>query len=392
MSDALHFDEDALLAQARAETGLSDFGDDSFRDPLRRLLAALATEANLNAAGRAAQHGRILGSLKTRLISEDTFRRIPEILEQKLAAPVFILGPTRSGTTRLHRLVSSDPRHHTVLWWENRAPSPYPGTDWRRDDPRIEDAREEVRATLAAVPQLAAVHPWDAEGPDEEIMLMEHAFLSQVPESGVNIPSYRSWLDAADLVESYRYLSRMLRFLQWQKRERGEVGERWMLKTPMHLGYLDDVFEVFPDARVIQTHRDPLTTVPSAASMYSALWELNTDEVDRREVGRQIQGRLAFGMRRCLASRDRLPAERFFDVWYEDVNVNAMEVVEGLYDWLGAPLVPEARSAMQTWLIDNARDKRPPHHYTLDEFGYTREGLEEAFREYRERFILSRDR
>jgi hypothetical protein len=374
------------------ETGLADFGGEAFQAPLARLLDSLQREANLNAAGRAAQLARIVGSLKTRLVAEDSFRRNPEILAQDLAPPVFILGPTRSGTTRLHRLLSSDPQHHAVLWWENRAPAPYPGTDWRHDDPRIADAHEEVRATLEAVPQLAAVHPWDAEGPDEEIMLMEHAFLSQVPESGVNIPSYRSWLDSTNVREAYLYLSRMLLFLQWQKRERGEPGERWMLKTPMHLGYLDDVFAVFPNARIVQTHRDPLTTVPSAASMYSALWELNTDRVDKHEVGRQIQGRLAFGMRRCLASRDRLPPERFFDVWFEDVNHDAMSVIEGLYEWLERPVSPEARGAMETWLVDNARDKRPPHHYALDDFGYTKEALEADFSEYRRRFILSRER
>lgn len=392
MSEAQGFDLDELLDRARRETGLADFGGDDFREPLSRLLASLESEANLNEAGRAAQHARILGSLRTRLVAEDYFRRHPEILDQALLPPVFVLGPTRSGTTRLHRLLSSDPRHFTVLWWENRAPAPYPGSDWHHDDPRIADAREEVRLTLEAVPQLAAVHPWDAEGPDEEILLMEHAFLSQVPETAVNIPSYRDWLDDQDLTGSYHYLARMLRFLQWQKRERGEQAERWMLKTPMHLGYLDAIFEVFPDARIVQTHRDPVVTVTSAASMYSALWELNTDHVDRIEVGRQLVHRLSFGMRRCLEARDRMPPERFFDAWFEDVSVDAIRVIADLYQWLGVELIPAARRAMETWLVENAREKRPPHHYRLDDFGYTREGLEEAFDFYRERFIVSRTR
>jgi len=384
------FDEDALLAEARQRTGLEDFGDERFREPLRRLLHSLDREARLSPTGRAMQRARILGSLVVRLRAEAFLARHPEILDERIAAPIVIVGPTRSGTTRLHRMLAEDARHLAVLWWENRSPIPVPGSDWRRDDPRIRDAREEVRAVLAAAPQLAAIHPWDPDGPDEDALLCEHAFLSYVPESGANVPSYRDWMQQQDLAPAYATLDRMLRILQWQKRERGEPGRRWVLKTPQHLGFLPALCGVFPDARIVQTHRDPLAAVPSAASMYSTLWSLASDEVDRGAVGRQVRDRLALDLAKCIEFRTRQPADRFHDVWFDDMQRDAVAAVERIYAWLGTPFHAGTRKGLEAWLALNAREKRPPHRYALEDFGLEQGDLERRFAEYRERFIHSR--
>jgi len=385
------FDEASILTEARAVSGLQDFGDESFREPLRVLLHSLDTEANLSAAGRTAQRTRILDSLVVRLRAEDHIHRHPEILDEKIEAPVVIVGLARTGTTLLQRLLASDPFFQSVLWWECRNPAPFPGSDWTAHDPRVDDAREQVRSILEAVPQLAAIHPWDPEGPDEEVLLLEHAFLSQVPESGANLPSYRTWLTEQDLTPGYEYVARMLRFLQWQKKRAGRSGEAWILKSPCHLAYLDVLFRVFPDVRVIQTHRDPLETIPSVASMYSALWELATDEVDRTLVGRQCRERYAWALSLSLRMRDRLPAERFHDIWFRDVLREPMEQVRRIYAWLDRELSPVAERAMLRWLGENARDKRAPHEYTMETFGYTARGLARDFARYRERFIIGRE-
>jgi hypothetical protein len=384
---AVTLEENGIVAEARAKVGLRDFGDESFREPLRRLLDSLRNEAMLNEIGLATQRARLVDSLATRLLAEDQIRRHPEILAEDLGAPVVIVGLARTGTTMLHRLLGSGPAFQVAHWWECRYPAPFPGSDWRRDDPRIEAAHAEVKATLAAVPVLASVHPWDAEGADEEIMLLEHSFLSWVPESGANLPGYRAWLALQDLRPGYRYLERMLKLLQWQKRESGRDGGRWALKSPFHLAYVDVLCEVFPGARVIQTHRDPLETIPSAASMYRSLWELGSDRIDRRLVGAQVRERFAWALERCLRSRERLAAERFLDVTYADVQRDPLAEVERVYRWLGIPLTQEALHAMRQWLSENSRDKRAPHAYTLDEFGYTEAGLAEDFAEYRARHI-----
>ena len=383
---------DALLAEAAAKGGRSGFGDDSFREPLARLLDSLDREAGLSATGRATQHARIVESLVMRHVLEQHEARHPEIGREEIAAPLVIVGLARTGTTMLHRLLSSDPGLYAARWWEVRFPAPHPGWDSCGPDPRIAEAHAQVRWILAEQPVLAAIHPWDAEGPDEEIMLMEHSFLSHVPESGANLPSYRAWLDAQDLRPAYAMLRRLLQFLQWQKRRRGEVAERWVLKTPMHLGSLDVLFETFPGARVIQTHRDPLETIPSVASMYLALWGLATEKPDPLEVGRQCLERYAGALRRCLAVRETLPADRFVDVDYRAVARDPVTEVRRIYTAVGRTLTPEAEAAMRAWVAKNPREHRPPHEYTMETFGYTREAIEREFAAYRARFITGGSR
>ena len=380
-------DEDEVVAAARAKVGLEDFRDESFREPLRVLLASLRDEANLNEIGRATQHARIVDSLATRLSTEDYIRRHPEIEDEELGAPVVIVGLMRTGSTMLQRLLGSGPAFQTAKWWEVRFPAPFPGSDWQREDPRIAAGRAEVAATLEAVPVLAAVHPWDALAADEEILLIEHSFLSWVPESSANLPSYGAWLLAQDVTPAYRYLERQLQFLQWQKRRTGRPLGRWLLKSPFHLGYVDTLFEVFPGARVIQTHRDPIETIPSSASMYRSLWELNADGVDPVLVGTQVRDRLSWGLTRCMDARDRLPVDRFFDVDYRDMQSDPLAQAERIYAWLGVAMTPEAEQAMREWLADNARGKRPRHEYTLSEFGYTEAGLAAHFARYRARHL-----
>lgn len=387
------FEPESLLEEARRRTGLEDFGDPCFREPMERLLFSLGREARLTPAGRRAQRERVVGSLVTRLSAEAFIARHPEIESERLEAPLVIVGPTRSGTTRLHRMLALDPRHQAVLWWENRSPVPIRGTDWRRNDPRIDEARDEVRQVLTAAPEMRAIHPWDPMGPDEDALLCEHAFLSYVPESSVHVPSYRDWMQHQDVTPAYHFLARMLRILQWQKRERGEHGTRWILKTPQHLGFIATFCRVFPDARVVQTHRDPLSAVPSAASMYSTLWRITSDAVDLAAVGRQCRDRLELDLGRFLAhraEREREAPNAFFDVWFEDMERDPITPIERLYAWLGTPWLSETRAALEQWLVDNAREKRPPHRYGFETFGLSREDLERCFADYRERFILSR--
>ena len=219
-------------------------------------------------------------------------------------------------------------------------------------------------------------------------MLLEHTFLSWVPESSADVPSYQEWLDRQDLTDAYRYLARFLRFIQWQKKEAGRGGGRWILKSPFHLAYIDPLFEVFPGARVVQTHRDPLETIPSAASMYRSLQALNTDRVDPQRVGDAVRLRYRGALERCMRSRARHEPERFIDVDYRAVGRDAIGEARRIYAWLGLELTDEAERAMLAWNRDNARERRAPHAYSLEEFGFTREGLASDFSEYRSQHVF----
>ena len=387
-------DEPSILAEARATTGLADFGDESFREPLRVLLDALDREAGLTPLGRAIQRQRTVDLLVNRLRAAEHVRRHPEILDEEIVAPLVIVGLPRTGTTLLHRTIASDPRFHAVLWYECRYPVPFddgaaPAGDAAGTDPRIVRARAEVEAMLAGSPAHAAIHPLDALAPDEEILLLEHSFRSTVPESSAKVPSYGRWLADHDHGEGYRDLHRFLQLLQWQKRRAGARAGRWVLKTPHHLGFADVVLRQFPGALIVQTHRDPVDSIPSLASMISALWILASDTVDPREVARQWNAKMAAALRHCLAVRDRHP-DRFVDVWYLDAVRDPIGEARRIYDAAGIPFTRDAEAAMRAFVATNPREGRPPHQYTLDEFGLGADGIARDFAEYRARFILNR--
>jgi hypothetical protein len=384
------FDEAGLLAEAQSRTGLSDFGPDEFRDALGVLLKSLREEALLNELGRMILRSRALESLETRLVTQDWVKRHPEILEEQIVAPLVVVGLMRTGTTMLQRIIASDPRNHACMWWETRFPAPPLDLDFNQADPRIAVAEAEVAAILEADPRQASIHPWNAQAPDEEIMLLEHSFLSHVPEAFANIPTYRSWITEQDWSPSYLYLRKLLQSLQWQKRQRGNVRERWVLKTPGHLGYIDTLFKVFPGANVIQTHRDPVDTVPSAASMNHAMWALYSDGNEANVAGAQWQERLAWGTARAMESRKNYADSRFVDIWFRDAMKDPIAEVERAYGVFGIEMTDAARVGMEKWRTDNPRDGRPPHEYTLSEYGLSEEGIKAAFAGYRAEYIEPR--
>lgn len=384
-------DADVLRQQACAEAGFEDFGDESHVDAMQHLLDALNTEANLNEAGRAMFAQRIRTILVCRLRAEDWFRRHPEILDEEIRAPLAIVGLPRTGTTMMHRTIGADHRMYAPLWYETRYPVPFPDTDFKGVDPRIAVAEAEVAAMLKASPELASIHPMDARGPDEDIMLLEQSFFSGVPESFAHMPVYGAWLDRQDQRPGYRYLKRQLQFLQWQKKRFGQSGgERWVLKAPHHLRYPAALCETFPDVSILQTHRDPLQTIPSYGSMMHALISPLANAADKAAIAQHWAGHWDRAMRATMQFRDSGHEHRFLDVWYQDTVSKPLEEIRRLYDFIGMPFTDEARAEMEKWRDLNRREERPSHQYTLEEYGFTEQGLKKSFQEYRERYILAR--
>ena len=389
--DDSNFDADAVVADAQAVDCLNDFGDDSYREPLEKLLWSLQYEAQLNAIGKSVLRQRVVDILATRLRVQSYISRYPEILEEQIEAPLVIVGLPRTGTTMLHRTIAADHRMYAPLWYEVRFPCP--ALDWdftAAGDRRITEAKAEMQAMVDGNPELLAIHPMDAMGPDEDIMLLEQSFYSFNIQAFANIPSFDQWIESQDHTPGYRYFKVLLQFLQWQKKRSGQQGQRWVLKAPHHLHYMDLVFKVFPDAKVVQSHRDPLETIPSLASLIAGMWVIYSDEADPKEVGRQWAGKFARGMRHTMAVREQLGDERFLDLWFSDTVSQPLQEIRKIYDFLDMELTEEARAEMARWQDFNRRELRPPHEYTLAQFGFTEEGLEQQFRAYRERFILSR--
>jgi len=396
---SVEFKPEKLLKQASEEMGLSDFGDESFREPFGVLVKALEEEGNLNPVGRFVQYERVLNTLKNRLRVSEYIRLHPEILDEEILAPAAIVGLPRTGTTMLHRVLASDQRFFAPLWYEVRNPAPF--MDWDPDvkDERLTLAEAEVAALLEANPEIAAIHPMDPLGADEDILLLEHSFYSTVPNAFCNLPSYQEWLFSHDNQPGYDYLKVLLQGLQWQKKkgqkrkgqketqskEDSEANKKWLLKTPHHLHFLDCLLKTFPDIQIIQTHRDPLDTIPSITSFNYNLWITQADEVDKSLVGEQWGGMFARGLQHAMQVREQ-HKDQFIDIGFKTLLAEPIETTNAIFDFIGVPTTDESLSAMQQHRDENQRDSRPAHEYSIEDFGFSEAGLKQQFTNYRAEF------
>ena len=383
------FDLAGVLADAQRKESLTDWGPGEFDAPLRVLLDDYA-RADLNPIGTHVLRSGLVHSLRMRLRAQEWFRRHPEILDETVAAPIVVVGMMRSGTTLLQRLLAADPRFVCAYGWEVVEVAPRLEHQFGGVDPRIaiSEAREAKSRELA--PELFAIHPMYAREAEEEIVFLADAFLSHVPESGAHLPHYRSWLDDQDFTPAYANLHRMLQFLQWQKRQRGLTGQRWVLKSPAHLGYLDLLRAQFGDLHVVQMHRDPRTTIASGASLNATLHAMHADTVDLHRVGAQWLERMGWTNDRAMAIRDGWnggidSASRVTDIGFGDAVADPIGQVARVYDAIGAPLTAEAEQAMRRWLDERPREAaRPP--YGLAKYGLLDEQVDERFALYNKRF------
>ena len=382
----------ALMAEAsRRADGLTDFGDARFRPAAEALIAAMNAEGGLSATGIRFWHRRIVEMLRNRLVMENYYRCHPEIEQEEIAGPIVIVGLPRTGTTLLQRVLGCDRRFYPMLAWESRYPTPIADPGSPGPDPRIAVLTAETDAIIKANPTLLSIHPLSATEPDEEGMLMEHSFRSFF-DAYVDVPSYTEWMWAHDQTPAYDYLKRMLRFLQWQKRRRGEAAGEWVLKTPHHLRQIDVLFKVFPGTRLIQTHRDPLQTIPSIASFTFNLWKVYMERPHPARAGRQWSAIFARGVRETMRYRDSLPpSQQGLDIWFADTLARPLEVIQSIYDYLGISFPDDTRDRMQDYLEANSREKRPLHEYALEHYGLSEAQIRMEFGEYRQRYILPRE-
>jgi Sulfotransferase family len=384
------FDVAVVMADAQRKESLIDWGPGDLERPLGVLLADYP-RADLNAIGTHILRSGIVHSLRMRLRAQEWIRRHPEILDEKVAAPIVVVGMMRSGTTLLQRLLATDPRFVCAYGWEVVEVAPRIDHQFAGVDPRIaiSEAREAKSRELA--PELFAIHPMYAREPEEEIVFLADAFLSHVPESGAHLPHYRSWLDEQDFTPAYDYLHRMLQFLQWQKRQRGLMDAceplRWVLKSPAHLGYLDLLRARFPDVHIVHMHRDPRTTIASGASLNATLHAMHADAVDPHRVGAQWLQRMGWTNDRAMAIRDGWSddIDRVTDIEFDDAVADPIGQVTRVYDAVGLPLAVEAEAAMRRWLDERPREAaRPP--YGLEDYGLLPEQVDERFTLYNKRF------
>ena len=346
----------ALLDRARQQTGLEDFGADSFREGLDILVAALDAEAHLNELGRTAMDMQLVELLANRLQVEDWYRRHPEIEDQEVVAPLIGLGLPRTGSTALACLLGADPAARSIRNWESMWPCPPPDAATIDSDPRLIKAQASMERRARLFPRMTAMLPSTATSPTECQLFMGYDFKSQIFQAFVHIPTYVQWLNhRADLVPTYTYVKRVLKLLQWRC-----PPTRWRLKNPSNSLFIEALNGVFPDAHFVMTHRDVASVIPSVADLYYELHKAYADEVDLPAIGQDARNFCALGMQRMIAFREAGNDHRFFDIHFAPFQKDPFPILEALYAFLGEKLTPEARDRMEAWRRNTPRDCRLP--------------------------------
>lgn len=374
-----------LIEIAKDRCGFDDFGGGEFFEPLSRLLESCLREAQLNVVGKLALRADVLRTLCNRLLMERDRGLFPEIVNQQIREPLFIVGLPRSGTTLLHMLLAADPDHRAPLCWEVMSPSPPGGM---HEQERIQRAARSLASLRWLAPTFDHVHATGAELPQECVSLMSPSFMSDQFDTMYNVPSYRAWLFQQDLRPAYEFHRHFLQHLQQRKN-----GRRWVLKAPAHLFALPTLLSIYPDARFVQTHREPIESIASVSSLITILRRVFSDQVDPVEIAREAWRYWSETTMRFMRERDQyLPAERIYDLQYADIRRDPMNAVRSIYDYFGWPLVSNTEQRLVNTLARQPREQNGFHRYHASQFQLETMDRERDFGTYCARFDLAQHR
>lgn len=364
-----------LHESASRRCGLEDFGGTEHHEALGVLLDAYHAEARLTPFGSKLKRAELRGALIARALSEAGWRAHPEHAEVPIERPIFVTGLPRSGTTALHRLLTADPAHQGLELWLTEAPQPRPPRETWDSNPIYAGIQEGYRRHHEEHPEFMGMHYIDADEVEECWRLLRQSIMSVSYECLAHIPSYSEWLSKQDWTQAYRRHRRNLQLIGLP-----DAGKRWVLKNPSHLFALDELLTVYPDALIVQTHREPTTAIASACSLttgaaadWSEAYHGYTAGADQLELW-------ARGVERFRTARERHHQDRFVDVDYDAFVSDPVGTAESVYRAFGLPLDEQVREAMRTTheasLTGNAR---PAHRYTLADFGLNEAMVRERF-------------
>src|SRR6476660_1392022 len=355
-------DADRLVSTAHAATGLDDFGAKAWREGIERLVDSLRGEGRLHELGEQIAAGELTEYLTTRLGIVEWRKRHPEISEVDVIPPIVIVGQARTGTTILHDLLAQDRSNRVPLTWETDRPLPPPETATFDTDPRIAASQELLEGVELVVPGFQAMHPMGALLPQECVRMTGGDFRSLIFPTQYRVPSYARWLiDETDMASAYRYHRQFLQHLQSR-----HPAPRWVLKSPAHWWCLGALLDEYPNALLLQTHRDPLRIVASLTSLMSTLRRLGSDDISQADIAAEWAEHLVTGIDRSVDAREKgiVPADRVVDVQFRAFMEDPFTTIREIYERLGLELSDESEQRMRAFLADNTTEKHGGHHYT----------------------------
>lgn len=378
----------SLVNEVRAGEGIDDGGDadfggtDNFREPLEILLPALENEAQLSVLGRFLARRHLLRLLRVRLQIARYLRADPGAADEQIISPLVVTGAPRTGTTVLHALLAADPALRAPLGWELLlpVPPPIPGAD---EQARIDLAEAELRGFAGADPGLDAIHEYGARNPKECLSAMSFAFRSEEFVVRYNVPSYTSWFASCDMRPAYDFHRLTLALLQ-----RRSPRPRWVLKTPSHLHSLGVLLDVYPDAKIAVTHRDPLAVLGSVSSLVAHLRWVHSDHVDLPAIGRhhaELYGRSLNALVDPVDDRLREPG-RVHSGSFAELSKSPIEGAAACYDTWGVAFSGEAQEKMAEYVSARPRGRHGSHEYSFTELGLDPAGERARFAPYTDHF------
>jgi len=381
------FERDELLAKARERAGgLTDLGTGPFLEGMDRVVDSLNADARLNDVGRFIAEERILLHVVNRLNYVHDREQYAEIAHVDVVKPVFIVGLPRTGTTILHDILNQDPANRAPLTWELMFPSPPPEAATANDDPRVAACQATIPSGDLQSTMFKAMHPMGATLSQECVVMMGETMCTPLFHNQFRVPTYQDWVDTgADWSAVYEFHRRQLQHLWWHK-----PGERWMLKTGAHMWGLEELLATYPDARIVFTHRDPVKSMTSYASLTALVRSRGSDEVDRVEIAADWSARLKMVLERSMSVRSarEYPDAVFYDMYFSDFVADQFAEIEKIYHALDIPMSDDGATTMRAYIADHPKGKDGIHRYRAEEFGVDPASVRREFAPYIERFGL----
>jgi hypothetical protein len=380
---ALSLKPEGLEREAIEKTGLTDFGDGAFRVGLEQLTADLDRQGNLHALGRSITRGRLISALSNRLEIQKWRSENPTIAAQRIERPIVFMGMGRTGTTILHDLMAQDPGNRVPLSWETAAPCPPPEAATYASDPRIAANEAESGQVERLIPNFRSMHPMGPHLPQECVQLLESTFVCMTYQITYHVPEYSRWLhEEADLGAAYQFHRKFLQHLQWK------TPGRWVLKSPCHLWHIEALLAEYPDAILIQTHRDPLKIAASLASLGTTLHAMCARPVAVNAIAEHWAHWSAVAYERGIKARDegRVTPDRILDVNFRDFMSDPFETIRRIYGFAGLDFTSEVEERMRAFLASNPDDKHGKHSYGFVDTGLDENRERDRVRGYQDRF------
>ncbi len=377
-----------LMKRAQKETSLKDFGDDDYITPLKVLMKSFDEESKHKPfMAKASFYEKIFHLLRNRLFIQEELKQHPEVKNEKIRQPLFIVSLPRTGTTVLQRLLCQDPTNKGLYLWEALIPVPPPEKSGIRPDFQKYIARRYLQAIDTFARELKTKHPMSVDSYEECFYLLENTFVCRSFLFEGKLERYKEWLEKSDYDDkAYQYHKLILQMLQ-----RRNQCERWILKSPFHLFTLDALLKTYPDACIVQTHRDLASVVPSAGSLLASINGMFNKNLVLSELMEYLLESYDLSLKRYINIRDKHDQKNFFDIDFSNLIKDPISIVKRIYEHFGFEYTPEFEQKMRDWLKNNPRHKHGMHKYCLEDFGLNEKNLRSRYDYYYERFNFKRN-